>query len=174
MSLYDILRNRRSIRRYTGEAIREEDLQKILNAGLLAPSSRNIRSAELIAVRDRGTLEALSRCKSAGASMLSGADAAVVVLGDTSRSDVWTEDAAIAMTCMHLQAAELGIGSCWIQCRLRQGEDGPCGDAVRRLLAVPEHYAVEAILSLGIPAETPSPSPDPDPRDPRLHRGSFS
>ena len=57
---------------------------------------------------------------------------------------------------MHLMAASLGLGSCWIQGRLRTAENGESTDVFcRRLLGVPEGYALEAILSVGIPAEFP-------------------
>ena len=52
--------------------------------------------------------------------MLAGADLAVVVVGDEERSDTWTEDCSVVMENMHLMASVLGVGSCWIQIRLRK------------------------------------------------------
>lgn len=173
MNFSELARRRRSVRLYSGSPVPEEDLDRILEAGLLAPSSRNIRPVELIAVRDRVTLEALSRCKTAGGAMLAGASCAVVVLGDTLRSDVWIEDASIAMTYMQLQAVDLGIGSCWVQCRLRSGGDITCEENVRKLLQIPDHYAVEAILSLGMPAQDPEPAEEPALTCPPVHREQF-
>lgn len=173
MTFFELARRRRSVRLYSESPVREEDLDRILKAGLLAPSSRNIRPVELIAVRDRDTLEALSRCKTAGSAMLAGASCAVVVLGDTLRSDVWIEDASIVMTYMQLQAVDLGIGSCWVQCRLRSGGDATCEEKIRALLKIPAHYAVEAVLSLGMPAQIPEPAEDPDLTSPPVHRESF-
>lgn len=105
--------------------------------------------------------------------MLAQASCAIVVLGDTLRSDVWIEDASIVMTYMQLQAVDLGIGSCWVQCRLRSGATATCEENVRNLLHIPEHYAVEAILSLGIPAKVPDPSGEPELTKPPIHREKF-
>ena len=62
------------------------------------------------------------------------------------------------MSNMHLMAASLGLGSCWIQGRLREAENGQTADAYcRELLQVPDGYALEAILSVGVPLEHPEP-----------------
>ena len=61
------------------------------------------------------------------------------------------------MTQMHLMADALGIGSCWLQVRLRKSPDGTqdTQDVVRNLLGIPEKYGVMAILTLGMPASHP-------------------
>lgn len=97
MELLKLLQSRRSIRKYTDEHISDETLEKILLAGLLAPSSRAIYPVELVAVRDKEMLRGLSECKAAGAAMLKNADAAIVVIGDTAKSDAWIEDCSITM-----------------------------------------------------------------------------
>lgn len=56
--------------------------------------------------------------------MLADADAAIIVIGDTEKSDAWIEDCSIAMILMQLEATELGIGSCWVQCRGRTTPQG--------------------------------------------------
>lgn len=156
MELIEMIRNRRSIRKYTGDKIPEEKLQMILEAGLLAPSGRNIRPSRFIVVRDKDTLEKMSKCRPAGPQMLKDADAAIVVLSDTVAQDVWVEDASIAMTLMHLMADSLGVGSCWIQGRLRPSPDNRFAeDYLRDLLQFPEDHKLVAILSLGVPAEHP-------------------
>ena len=124
MELIQMMQNRRSVRKYTGETIPEEKLEMILQAGLLSPTGHNSKPWEFIVVRDKEMLKALAKCRVGSAKMLEGADAAVVVLGDPAKTDVWTEDCSIAMTDMHLMADSLGVGSCWIQGRLRDAEDG--------------------------------------------------
>lgn len=156
--LLSLLLTRRSVRRYTGEPIPPEALQTVLTAGLLSPSSRSRRPWELVVVQDRATLEALSHCRQGSAQMLAGAGAAILVFARPAESDVWTEDCAILMSNLHLAAHSQGLGSCWIQGRLRQAEDGRTTEAFcRERLALPEDWALEAILSLGIPAESPPP-----------------
>ena len=82
--------------------------------------------------------------------MLAGAKAAILVFADPEKTDVWTEDCAIAMSNMHLMAHHLGLGSCWIQGRLRQAENGTSTEAFcRALLSVPARY------TLALPGASP-------------------
>ena len=111
MDVLETMRKRRSVRSYTGEAVTEENLLKILQAGLLSASGRGIRPWEFIVVRDKKTLKAMAGCRVSGSKMLESADCAVVVLGDESKTDVWVEDCSIAMANMHLMADSLGVGS---------------------------------------------------------------
>ena len=163
MELLKLLQSRRSIRKYTDEHISDETLEKILQAGLLAPSSRAIYPVELVAVRDKEMLSKLSECKAAGAAMLKDADAAIVVVGDTAKSDAWIEDCSITMTLMMLEATEQGVGNCWVQCRGRQTAEGTSTEErIRALLSLPGNFGVLAILSLGMPAEELAPRELPD------------
>ena len=120
MELWDVMQRRRSVRRYTDEKLSPAVIDQILMAGLSAPSSRNIRSCEFVVVQEREVLQKLASIKNAGAAMLANAACAIIVLGDGSKSDVWVEDCSIAMEHMHLMAASLGIGGCWVQCRVRE------------------------------------------------------
>ena len=163
MELLKLLQSRRSIRKYTDEHISDETLEKILQAGLLAPSSRAIYPVELVAVRDKEMLRGLSECKAAGAAMLKNADAAIVVVGDTAKSDAWIEDCSITMTLMMLEATEQGVGNCWVQCRGRQTSEGTSTEErIKSLLDIPDNFGVLAILSLGMPAEELAPRELPD------------
>lgn len=157
MDLLEIMQNRRSVRKYTGQPVAQEDLQRILEAGLFSASSRGIRPWELIVVRNKDTLQKMSQCRVGSAKMLAGADAAIAVIADTSLSDVWVEDCSIVMSNMHLMADSLGVGSCWIQGRLRKTpEEISTEDYLRKLLKFPENFALEAILSLGMPESHPT------------------
>ena len=154
--LLELLQKRRSVRKYTAENISQDKLEKILQAGLLAPSSRAIYPVELVAVRDKEMLRKLSECKAAGAAMLINADAAIIVVGDTAKSDVWIEDCSITMTLMMLEATEQGVGNCWVQCRGRKTSEGASTEeCIKGLLSIPDNFGVLAILSLGMPAESP-------------------
>lgn len=103
-------------------------------------------------------LENLSECREGAARMLAGADCCVLVLGDREKSDTIIEDCSIVMANMHLMASSLGLGSCWIQGRNRTAPDGRSTEEyVRELLCFPEQYQLEAILSLGDPAQAAQP-----------------
>lgn len=175
MELLEILQNRRSIRNYTGESVSDDKLQKILQAGLLSASSRGRCPWELIVVRDKDMLKKMSVCRTGSAKMLAEADTAVVVIADTQVSDVWTEDCSIVMSNMHLMADSLGVGSCWIQGRLRETPDGSSTESyLRELLKLPDSFALEAILSLGMPKEHPAKRELSDLPLHKIHKEQFS
>lgn len=172
--LLENMRSRRSVRRYTGEAVPEEVLEKVLKAGLLSPSGRAIRPWEFIVVREKETLEKMAECRVGAAKMLAFADTAIVVIADGEKQDVWTEDCSIAMAYMHLAADALGLGSCWIQGRLREAEDGRTTEEyLRDLLKFPETHRLEAILSLGIPQEHGEAYPVDSLLTQKIHREKF-
>lgn len=153
-SLHDLLVCRRSIRRYTPEPVSPEDVKTILEAGLLAPTSKSSRPWQFIAVEDKEMLEKLAQCKPAGAGPIAGCSLAIAVAVDQAASDPWIEDASIAAAYMQLQACDLGLGSCWIQIRGRFTADGiPADEYVRELLGIPEEFPVVCILTIGHKAE---------------------
>ena len=157
MELLDIMRTRRSVRRYTEEKITDEQLKKILSAALLAPSGHAKYPCEFIVVRNRELLEKMSHCRKSNiAKMLEGASAAVVVIADRDKSETIIEDSSVAMMNMELMASSMGIGNCWVQIRTREAEDdSPSEEYLRGLLNFPQNFACQAVLSLGFPAKEP-------------------
>ncbi len=168
------LTGRRSARKYSGEPVPQELLDRIVRAGLLSVSGRKRRPWELIVVHNHDTLEKLAECRDSGAAMLAGADTAIVVLGNSEVADTWIEDCSIVMANMHLEASASGVGSCWIQGRMRTADDGrSTQDYVAELLGVPEPWQLEAILSLGMPAEQPEHRKFDETLMKKVHEGRF-
>lgn len=156
MELLEMFLNRRSVREYTGEMISRDKLEKILQAGLLSASGRSRQPWELVVVEDKEMLQKLSEARVGAAKMLENAGCAIVVFADPDKTDVWIEDCSIVMSNMHLMADALGLGSCWIQGRLRETESGVTTEQYcRELLHVPKNYVLEAILSIGVITEHP-------------------
>jgi len=154
----NLLLNRRSIRRFTEEPVAAEDVQKILAAGLLAPTSKNKRAWEFVVVENKDMLERLSNCKPAGAQAIAKAAFAVAVCVDSTATDAWVEDASIASAYMQLQASDLGLGSCWIQVRGRFDAAGtPSEEYVQEALGIPETFPVLCIIIFGHKAEERKP-----------------
>ncbi len=153
--MLDLLMKRRSIRKYQPQAVEPEKLQKLVQAALLAPSSRGKNPWEMIVVQNKETLRELGKCRHPQQAFLPDAPAAIVVLADTTITDVWVEDCSIVMTMLQLEAECLGLGSCWVQIRKRmaQGEQQTSNDFVKELLHIPAQYDVLGIVSLGVPAE---------------------
>ena len=123
-SFSELIKQRRSMRKFTDEELTQEEVVTLLKAALMSPSSKRSNCWQFIAVDDKETLDKLSRCKETGSSFLKDAPLAIVVLADPLASDVWIEDAAIASLMIQLQAEDLGLGSCWIQVRERYNAAG--------------------------------------------------
>lgn len=153
--MLELLKTRRSTRKYTDSQVAKADLDKILKAALLAPSGKNIRPLEFIVVEDKETLLQLETCKHPGAVALKTATLAIVVIGDMEKSDTWMEDASIASILIGLEAEALGLGSCWIQNSKRKSQTGENSEeAVRKVLGIPANYGVLCMIAIGHKEET--------------------
>ena len=106
----DLIRNRRSMRKFTDEELTQDQVLTLLKAALMAPSSKRSNCWQFIVVDDKDTLEKLSFCKESGAAFVKDAALAIVVTADPLASDVWIEDASIASIMIQLQAEDLGLG----------------------------------------------------------------
>ena len=122
MTFFELLKSRRSIRQYSDQKIEEEKISQLTAAALMSPASKRSNPWEFIVVEEKEMLKKLSECRNNGSQMLAGAPLAVVVLADTSKSDVWIEDVSIAALIIQLQAQDLGLGSCWVQIYNREKE----------------------------------------------------
>jgi nitroreductase len=158
--MLELLRKRRSIRKFSREKIAPGTVQLLVEALLRAPSSRGINPWEFVLVDDEELLAKLSRAKTHGAEFLANAPLAVVVCADAARSDVWIEDCAIAAIIVQLAALSVGLGSCWAQMRNRDHDSSRTAEEyVRELLCLPQDLKVEAIIGIGHPGENPAPLP---------------
>lgn len=175
MDMLSAILHRRSVRQYTDAPIPQDKLEAILHAGLAAASSKNRRPWEFILVENRDTLAKLCDCRPGAANLLGKCKAAIVVAADSEMVDVWVEDCASAITQMHLMADALGVGSCWLQVRLRKAPDGVTDtqDVIRTVLGIPEKYSVMAILTLGMPANHPGAKNISDLPLVKIHREQF-
>lgn len=153
-----MLFERHSIRRYTDQPVDADIVKSILEAALLAPSSKSARPWQFVVVEDKDMLARLAECKKMGSKPIAGAAFAVVVTVDSAKSDVFVEDATVAAIMMHLQSTALGVGSCWIQIRNRFAPDGESSEtAVKELLGIPEDMTVECIVTFGYSDEQRKP-----------------
>ena len=165
---YQNLLSRRSIRRYDTRPVPDAVLDRVLEAGIYAPSGMNTQGVRLVAVRDPETVAYLSKLnaavKNATTDPFYGAPCVVVVLADPEIYGGWVEDGALALGNMMNAAHALGLGSCWIH-RARQVFDAPEGKALLRKWGLPEHLLGVGNCILGYPAvDHPSPAPRKDGR----------
>jgi nitroreductase len=160
IAMIDILRERRSIRRYRDREIETEKIELLKEAALRSPSSRGINPWRFLFVTDRATLTELSRAKESGSSFLRGASLCVVVCAAQGESDVWVEDCSIAAIILQLAGQSLGLGSCWIQIRKRMHSGNLSSeDYVKRVLGLPENLSVLSMIAFGYPDEEKRPVP---------------
>jgi nitroreductase len=145
MALLDVIFNRRSVRRYKSKKVPEKVLKNIFEAGRLAPSAMNAQPWHFIVVTDPNTKYELSR----GIWNKFLEEAAFVVVGCGEKKDNWsTIDVTIALENMVLAAEAQGVRSCWIG-DFKEGE-------LKKLLSIPDHLRVVALISFGYSAEEPS------------------
>jgi nitroreductase len=150
----DLLRTRRSVRQFQDKPVEKEKIDLLVESMLRSPSSRGLNPWEFVVVRDPQTLESLSITKPHGASFLKNAPLAIVVCGDSAKCDVWIEDCSIASLIVHLAATDLGLGSCWIQIRLREHDAQTSSEEyVKELLGLGENMVVEAVIAIGYSKE---------------------
>ena len=157
MTLIDIMLKRRSTRKFNDEPVTKEELEKILQAALLAPTSMNRKPCNFLVVERKETLVELSKCKNHGAELIANADKAIVVVADTMIADTWCEDSSIALTHMHLMATELNLGSCWVQIHLRDKDGVDAEEFLRDIVKIDDHYRIVGILALGHSDDIPQP-----------------
>ena len=159
--MHELLKSRRSIRRYKPEQVSEDLLDAVLEAGLYAASGMNTQNTVMVAVRDKETRDQLSRMNAAVMGVDSdpfyGAPCVVVVLVDPERY-TWVEDGSLVMGNLMQAAHAVGLGSCWIH-RAREVFDSEEGKALLRSWGLPEALRGVGNCILGYPDESPAPRP---------------
>lgn len=156
--MIDLLRERRSIRKYTEKSIEADKIELLKEAALRSPTSKNNKPCEFIFVTDKNLIHSLSESKPHGAAFLKNAPLAVVVCADETKSDVWVEDCSIASVLLQLTAQSLDLGSCWVQIRRRPHTDVQSAEEyIQDLLNLPAHIKVASIIAIGYPEQKRTP-----------------
>ena len=155
MELLKLIELRRSVRAYQSKPVENEKLALVLEAGRLAPSARNGQDWKFVVVQDKALIEKLvpACCDQ---KFVGEAPAFLAICSDDHGlmrcgQPVDTVDCSIALSFMMLQAAELGLGTCWLGSFYE--------DAVREILHIPEQYRVVAVTPLGYPVSEPKQRP---------------
>jgi nitroreductase len=171
METWDAITARRNVRAFSDRAVSDEDLDRILEAGRRAPSSRNWQPWDFLLVTDREQLAGLSKVWRGGGHVAeSAATIALIapVSDDPGERDRAQYDLGQATMAMLIAAADLGIGS---------GHSAVADqDLARDLLGFPEDRFAAYLIDLGYPADRPlRPIREPDRRafDDVVHRGRW-
>lgn len=144
MEVFEAIRERKSVRSYDERPVPSELLEKILEAGRIAPSASNVQPWHFIVVSDLQKRTALSGGKYA--KFLKSTPIVIAGLGDREASPEWhVVDVTIAMENMVLAATAEGLGTCWIG-SFHESE-------VKAALSIPDKWEVVAMLALGYEKE---------------------
>ena len=146
MDALEAIRKRRSVRKYTGDPIPREYLEKIVDAGRLAASGSNRQPWDFIVVTDRGMIDQLK----VAAQWMEKAAAIIAVVMDSS-SRWWIEDGSAAVENMLIASTALGYGSCWLE-----GYTLPREEEFKALLGIPKEKRLLTLVPIGVPAEWPT------------------
>lgn len=145
MEALEAIRKRRSIRKFSGEAIPKADLETIVDAGRLAATGHNQQPWDFVVVTEKATI--MQFIPAAPWIIQAGAVIAVVLDPETRW---WLEDGSAAIENMLLASTALGYGACWVE-----GDALPREEHFKALLEVPDEKRLMALVPVGVPAEEP-------------------
>ncbi len=149
----ELLLKRRSIRKYSKGAVGTDELTKLLEAAMAAPSAKNRQPWHFVVVQDKETLKNLSEAHPYG-KMLADAAAAIAVCGDMNVApDYWIQDCSASTENILLAVAALGLGAVWLGCHPRPERV----TAIKAVLGIPDHIGVLSLISIGHPGEEKEP-----------------
>jgi nitroreductase len=170
LAFLDLVRQRRSIRKFREERLSPEQIEALKEIALRAPTSRNRKPWEFFFVQDNALLEQLSQAKKSGSAFLNSVALAVVVCAKEESSDAWIEDCSIASIFLQMGAQSMGLGSCWAQIRMREHDDTQSAEAwVQKALSIPSNWRVESIIGIGYPDQERTPVERAELNDTQIH-----
>ena len=143
MDTFTCIRTRREIREYLHKPILDDNLLRILEAGRLAPSSKNSQPWHFVVIRNKETLKKISDLTPTGAHIAKAPLGIAVLMDGAKLPDI---DGARAIQNMVLAAWEIGIGSCWVTNFYE--------DAVKDILGAPQRMKLISVIPFGYPAES--------------------
>jgi len=152
MDALEAIMSRRSIRKYTGEAVEPADIETILRAAMAAPSAGNQEPWRFVVLTERERLNAAATATPYGA-MLREAPLALVVCADTrslKHDTMWQQDCSAAVQNALIAINALGLGAVWLGFWPKMERVTPLKD----VLDLPEGIEPLAVLAIGHPAET--------------------
>ncbi|HSV31945.1 MAG TPA: nitroreductase family protein [Atribacteraceae bacterium] len=147
MDILEILKSRRSIRKYEAKPIPEHLIEAIVDCARLAPSAINIQPWEFIIVREPEKKRSIALQTDYGRFIK---DAPVLIAVFCVETMYFLEDGCSATVNLLNAAWALGLGTCWVA-----GDKKPYARNVARLLGVPEGHRLISLIALGYPAEQP-------------------
>jgi len=169
MDAIKAIRTRRSIRKYKPTEVSEEVVNELVNAGMHAPTARNIQPWHFIVVNDRHLLDKLAIAHPY-AKMLQQATLAILVCGDKKLQEAEgyiVQDCSAATQNILLAAHAHGLGAVWLGMFPREERI----KKVSELLEIPDHILPVSLISIGYPDEQKE-APERFKKE-KIHRNKF-
>jgi len=152
--MLELMKERRSIRKYLDKPIESEKLDAILECALRSPSSRGKQPWKICVVTDKTLLEKVAKAKPHGVDFAAEAAVAYIVTGYPEITDMWIEDCSIVSIVIQLEAESLGLGSCWGQIRNRMHSDEvSASDYLKAELGLDSNCEVLSVIAVGYKGE---------------------
>jgi nitroreductase len=156
MDILECMMARRSIRKFTGEPVGEETVERLLRAAMAAPSAGNQQSWRFVVLEDREVRIRVAAC-SPYAGMLPDAALGIVVCGETvgeKHEGYWVQDCSAAVENTLLAACALGLGAVWLGFH----PNATRAECCQEVLGLPDHIVPLAVIAIGHPAEDKPPA----------------
>ncbi len=157
--MLETILKRRSVRKFDGRQVPREVVDKILEATMTAPSSKNVRSTRIAVSTSKDVARNVAEMRSTGTAFVSEAPLLFFIMGDSSASDLWRINSSISATVLQLAVEDLGLGSCWVHVDGRpHNEDEPKGMTAQEWLrekvdGLPREFEILCVVAVGYPAE---------------------
>ena len=170
--MLDVIRRRRTIRRFTGEEVSEKQIETLLEMAMCAPSRLNRQPWHFVVIRDQGLLKQLADLVRLHP-YIETASAVIAVCGSPEASPTWIMDLSAAAENMCLAATAMGLGAAWV------GSPDSilwdlCEETLHDALAIPPGIRIPSLVAVGYPAEEPPPHGKHDRFDrTKVHYGSW-
>ncbi len=154
MEALEAILSRRSIRKYQNKAVSEEQVNKLLEAAMSAPSAHNQQPWHFVVLNDHKVMDEIPKFHQY-AKMIPEAALSIVVCGDTGKADgFWVQDCSAAIQNMLVAARGMGLGSVWLGVYPREN----LCQSMKELVGLPENITPLGIVVVGHPAEEKPPS----------------
>lgn len=148
MDALDAIAKRRSIREFKSQDIPERLIEKIINAGRLAPTARGEQPWEFIVIREKENRKKIAEIVGANGPFIAEAPVCVVVFCRDTK--YYLEDGCAATENILIAATALGLGSCWVA-----GDKKPYCERIREFLNLPANYHLISLIAIGYPSQKP-------------------
>jgi len=149
MEFFETIKNRKSVREYSGKEVDKALIEKIVDAGRLAATARNEQPWEFVVTSDKNALEKICGMCPNGPFIK---DASHLVVVFSKGTKYYIEDCSAATENMLLAIEALGLGGCWVA-----GDKKDYAEDIRKMFDAPDGYKLVSMITVGYPKKEERP-----------------